>query len=370
MFSRAILILLLIVPHVTAHSQNLIANGSFEEENICTEYIKNCAPEAWIATSLTSNYYFREPQWAADGIHFVGVIVGHLTTPVVRNFVCSRLLCGLRKGNTYRVEFWLRSRHDVLDSIGVYFTATNFMYDRRPFRMHSPQLVLRDTARRMTKEWQRYVMEYTATGDENFITIGSFKKNDYRFRDKPDDNWHYYFFLDNIKIIPADPNEGLCADAATIKTSIYEEDERHSLLEKKKYLYSRNPPAIKKASVTTVRKVDTLIIPDILFASASYTLQPSSHALLDEFYERIKDRAVDSLIVEGHTDSIGSLAYNDKLSLNRAKAVAEYVVGKFQSFTRPVEPRGYANRKPVASNATASGRQKNRRVELYLYSKE
>jgi outer membrane protein OmpA-like peptidoglycan-associated protein len=360
----------MIFSHAAAYSQNLIANGSFEDENICTEYIKNCAPEGWIATSLTSNYYFLEPQWAADGIHFVGVIVGHLTTPVVRNFVCSRLLCGLRKGNSYRIEFWLRSRHDVLDSIGVLFTTANYLYDKRSFKVHAPQLLLRDTARRMTKEWQRYTMQYTATGEENFITIGSFKKNDYRFRDRPDDNWHYYFFVDNIRIIPLDPNEGMCADAAQIKTSIYDENERHSLLEKKKYLYSRTPPPIKKASVTTIRTVDTLIIPDILFASASYALQPSSHTLLDEFYERIKNKVIDSLIVEGHTDSIGSVAYNDKLSLNRAKAVAEYVTAKFQTFSKPVETRGYANRKPVASNATASGRQQNRRVELYLFSKE
>ena len=364
------LILLLTGYQVTVSAQNLIANGSFEDENICTEYIKNCAPEAWIATSLTSNYYFKEPQWAADGIHFVGVIVGHLTTPVIRNFVCSRLLCGLRKGNTYRVEFWLRSRHDVLDSIGVYFTASNFMYDKRPFRMHSPQLVLRDTARRMSKEWQRYVLHYTATGEENFITIGSFKKTDYRFRDRPDDGWHYFFFLDNLRVIPVDPNEQMCNDAAAIRSVLYDENERHTLLEKKKYLYSRTPPAIRKASVTTIRKIDTLIIPDILFATASYALQPSSHALLDEFYVRIKDRVIDSLIVEGHTDSIGTVVYNERLSMNRAKAVADYVVAKFKSFDKPVQTRGYANRKPVSTNATAAGRQKNRRVELYLYSKE
>ncbi len=370
MIARVILIFLFIVSVRAATAQNLLANGSFEDENICTEYIKNCAPEAWIATSLTSNYYFLEPQWAEHGIHFVGVIVGHLTTPVVRNFVCSRLLCGLRKDKTYRVEFWLRSRHDVLDSIGIYFTATNFMYDKRPWKMHTPQLILRDTSRRMTKEWQRYVMTYTATGEENFITIGSFKRSDYRFRERPDDNWHYYFFLDNIRIIPEDPNEGMCADAAAMRTLIYDENERHSLLEKKKYLYSRTPPPVKKASVTTVRKVDTLIIPDILFATASYALQPASHALLDEFYERIKNRAVDSMIVEGHTDSVGTLAYNEKLSLNRAKAVADYIAGKFQSFTKPVETRGHADRKPVASNGTASGRQRNRRVELYLYSTE
>ncbi|HUR10030.1 MAG TPA: OmpA family protein [Flavitalea sp.] len=354
----------------TLPAQNMLANGSFEDENICTEYIKNCAPEAWIATSLISNYYFDHAQWAQSGTHFLGIITGHLRTPLMRNFVCSRLLCGMRKGNKYRVEFFLRSRHDVLDSIGIYFSDNNFLYEKRNFRQLTPQLILRDTQTKMSSEWQKFSLIYTATGEENFIAIGSFKKTDYKFRDKADDGWHYFFYLDDIRIIPENPNEMICPDAATIKSLLYSEDERHSLLDKKRYLYTRTPPVVKRPQVTVIKKIDTLIIPDILFSSASYTLRPQSHQLLDDFYNQIHSRAIDSLIAEGHTDSIGSVTYNEKLSLNRAKTVADYIIQKFPAFSKPVQTRGFASQRPVATNSTSQGRQKNRRVELYLYSTE
>ena len=58
MFMR--LVILICFFSSPAVAQNLLMNEGFEEENICTEFIKNCAPEGWISTSLTSNYYFDD----------------------------------------------------------------------------------------------------------------------------------------------------------------------------------------------------------------------------------------------------------------------------------------------------------------------
>jgi len=368
--NRLMLVLVLIAAKNSVSAQNLVANGGFEQENICTEYTKNCAPEAWIATSLTSNYYFDDAPSAHEGRHFAGLIAGHLRSPLIRTFLCSRLLCALRKGNRYTIEFFIRSRHPLQDSIGVYFSSNSFMYERRSFRQMSPLLLISDVNSKLSKEWKKISLNFTSTGEENFIAIGSFKKTDYLFNALPDDGWHYYFFIDDLRVTPQDPNEAICSGADSLKAIIYNEDERHTLLEKKRYLYSRTPPQIRKASSTLYRKVDTLIIPDILFASGSYTLVPESHNLLDKFYSRIKILSIDSLVVEGHTDSIGTLGYNEKLSLNRARSVAQYIVSKFPVYSNPVSTRGFANRRPVATNANTTGRQKNRRVELYVFSKE
>jgi len=54
---RWIFILSLLFPQFLL-AQDLVANGDFEEENICTEYRKNCSPEAWIMSSLQSHFYF------------------------------------------------------------------------------------------------------------------------------------------------------------------------------------------------------------------------------------------------------------------------------------------------------------------------
>src|SRR5215216_1546616 len=87
----------------SSKAQNLLVNGSFEEENICTEYIKNCAPEGWISTSLISNYYFNVSYFGYEGLHFVGLITGNNRNLQKKTFVRSRLLCGLRKDHRYKV---------------------------------------------------------------------------------------------------------------------------------------------------------------------------------------------------------------------------------------------------------------------------
>jgi outer membrane protein OmpA-like peptidoglycan-associated protein len=79
---------------------------------------------------------------------------------------------------------------------------------------------------------------------------------------------------------------------------------------------------------------------------------------------------MDSVVVNGHTDSIGNLDYNKELSLNRAVSVKQYLMTKMPSLGVNYIARGYAYLKPIASNRTNSGRKKNRRVEIFVYRKE
>ncbi len=69
--------------------------------------------------------------------------------------------------------------------------------------------------------------------------------------------------------------------------------------------------------------------------------------------------------IYGHTDSIGSTAYNEKLSMKRAQAVVNFLVGEGVASNR-LTARGFGELQPTATNATKEGRQKNRRVELEL----
>ena len=67
-------------------------------------------------------------------------------------------------------------------------------------------------------------------------------------------------------------------------------------------------------------------------------------------------------VIEGHTDNKGGKAYNDKLSLRRAQSVKDYIVKKFGIDESRLGVKGYGFSKPVANNATAAGRQNNRRI--------
>jgi outer membrane protein OmpA-like peptidoglycan-associated protein len=368
--------------YLSAESQNLIANGGFEDENICTEYIKNCAPEAWIATSLYSNYYFDEADKAYDGRHFIGLTAGSIVRNGVRNFARTRLLCGLRKGHQYLLEFYVFSVHNILDSIGIYFTTTDFLYENRHFSRLNPALWSvdgLDSPRQKSEVWQKVHLLYTATGNEGFIVIGNFKRIDYTDIRKGDYRFDYYFFVDKVSLVPVDVNETLCVQADSVRRDSYAENERHTILEKRMYMRRRFPLDTVRLPPTQmppelppppVQHIDTLIIPDIFFATASYRLSPKSFHLLDSFANQLNKFDNDSLVISGHTDSIGKVDYNEKLSLNRAISVKEYLSAKVSGLREKTITRGYAYRKPVATNKTPQGRQQNRRVEILVYRKE
>ena len=102
---------------------------------------------------------------------------------------------------------------------------------------------------------------------------------------------------------------------------------------------------------------------DAYFDFDKAVLKPEGKSKLDEFNQQLKGRTQDMLLTVGHTDSIGTDAYNDRLSLARAQAVKSYLVGLGIASDRiTVEGRG--EREPVADNKTAEGRAKNRRVEI------
>jgi len=77
----------------------------------------------------------------------------------------------------------------------------------------------------------------------------------------------------------------------------------------------------------------------------------------------MKDYPDLNVVIEGHTDSVGSNAYNQKLSQARAEAVKKYMVEENGIAANRITPKGFGEEQPIAPNTTAEGRAKNRRVE-------
>lgn len=358
---------------LTGSAQNLVANGSFEDANLCTEFHKYCAPEAWVATSGEANYYYGDKK-AYDGFHYIGLTAGSLTQKGARNFIRTRLLCGLRKGHQYHIEFYVCASYKVLDSIGVYFSSQDYLYNQKSFRDIQPVYwYTRGNATADPRVWQKVHFVYTATGEEAFLVIGLYKRTDYTGITKPDSQDEYLLWLDKVSVLPADANEKICADATRQQSELYGDDDRHHLLQKRLSYYIQHPPAprpkLALTRVPAVQHIDTLIIPDIYFVSASADLSQKSYVLLDSFAIKLTGQ-MDSIIVNGHTDSIGNLEYNKELSLTRAVSVKQYLMSKLPAIGVSYIARGYAYLQPVATNRTASGRKKNRRVEIYVYRKD
>ena len=101
------------------------------------------------------------------------------------------------------------------------------------------------------------------------------------------------------------------------------------------------------------------------FETGKSVIRDVSFSALDELSVLMKKKPKFKLLVDGHTDNVGKAAYNLKLSQNRADAVKKYLVEKGVDASR-ITAKGYGMTKPIASNKTADGRQKNRRVEFTI----
>src|SRR5262249_47221762 len=104
---------------------------------------------------------------------------------------------------------------------------------------------------------------------------------------------------------------------------------------------------------------------DVLFDTARYTLKPGAREKLAKISGIVLAHPGLKLEVEGHTDSVGGDTYNQRLSEQRADSVREFLIT--QGINQDtITSRGFGKTKPVASNDTAAGRQRNRRVEIVV----
>ena len=102
---------------------------------------------------------------------------------------------------------------------------------------------------------------------------------------------------------------------------------------------------------------------DAFFDTDKSVLKPEGKAKLDDLVSKIAGINLEVIIAVGHTDSDGSDAYNQKLSVRRAEAVKAYLLGKGVEKNR-VYTEGKGEKQPVADNKTKEGKAKNRRVEI------
>jgi len=116
------------------------------------------------------------------------------------------------------------------------------------------------------------------------------------------------------------------------------------------------------------RRDDSLIVVlpgDVLFDTNSSALAPGAYERLRSLAATLKRYPDTNVVVKGHTDSTGAESYNLKLSEERAESVRKYLVAEGVSPSR-VTAIGFGEAYPLVSDATASGRQQNRRVEIEI----
>jgi outer membrane protein OmpA-like peptidoglycan-associated protein len=124
-----------------------------------------------------------------------------------------------------------------------------------------------------------------------------------------------------------------------------------------------NDIRLKRVEVGT-----TIVLRNIFFDTGSANLRPESYAELGVLYKLLADNPRLKIEVSGHTDNVGSAALNQRLSQDRARAVANFLTERGIAADR-LTFKGYGFSRPVATNDTPEGRQLNRRTEFEIIEK-
>jgi len=109
---------------------------------------------------------------------------------------------------------------------------------------------------------------------------------------------------------------------------------------------------------------------NVLFGIGKSILRGESYVALDQAIRMLKEYPLNKVSIEGHTDSVGNSAYNQRLSEMRSRAVYDYLVEKGGIDPGRLSVAGWGEERPIASNKTVRGRDLNRRVEIIILKKE
>lgn len=385
---RVLLICLTLAFLQGVHAQNLVANADFEDRNTCNEYRVHCAAEAWFRIPLAPVSPVNGTSGFLSNNHYENILVeNNSKRGIFRSFIYTRLLCRLEKGRTYTFSAHFKSENGPFEFVNIQLLDFEpNRYQAKILRPQTPPLTITEqhlvTVRR--KDWREYAISFVATGDKEYLLIGNLLPEDTKPKKK---RGLVIYNIDNVSLRPAGKQDKACPEKNSNQVRLYQTNNRHTpniFLDQDEFIVKKMtkddsvvitketvtavPPVHTPVTATTVTPVvnDTLVIPDVLFKFDKSELNPVFAVRLDTLVDKIRNRSFQRIEVLGHTDSLGSTAYNQKLSQSRSETVKNYLVEKLNYPEEKIITKAFAATLPVSTNRTSAGRQKNRRVEIVL----
>ena len=344
-------------------SQNLVLNSSFEEHFRCpnnfTANSREFVLPGWRSANAGTPDYYHQCSWgdcdvpfnwagesnAHSGVGYVGIYVWNRPSSKPRSYreyVQGELKEPLKKDKHYRIEFYFKlASYSVYtaDRIGLLLTDSAFTSPGDQVINHFPTLSLIRNEPITASGWDMASMEYLAKGGEQFVTIGNFFDNlttqftqlEYRKGKSPMLNGSAYFYVDDVAVIPLDPEDLplplLWSDGKEIKTE------------------------------------ETYVLKNTQFEFDKYVVLPVSFPELDKLVKIMSEKKEWKAELTGHTDDIGSDEYNIELSRNRAQNVGQYLISRGIDAGR-LSIQGFGKQQPQAPPKDEEARTLNRRVEV------
>jgi outer membrane protein OmpA-like peptidoglycan-associated protein len=355
--NRICFFLLLLPFCVTA--QNLVVNPGFENSTTGESGLMVTAEvNGWTVPTKGTSDYIRPtskqrkeqakeiPAYAHivpyDGkacAGFHGSIAGY-------EYLCGTLAAPLTKDSVYTISFALATAFGHAfdpDRIGIFFTQESNPYyryeGRQPRMLLTPNVTLSSAeVFSETSYWKVYSLSYTAKGNEQRFIIGDFTD---KFEEGMQGKQADYFFIDSVSI-----SKEIYTPKETESDTVF-------------VITGGTPEPVM--SDTLIAAGRTLVLENIYFETNKSRILPESYQPLYDIIVQMKLQPELKVEITGHTDKHGTPDANQKLSEERAKAVADFFIAKGIDPSR-ITTRGEGQSKPVGNND-----QKNRRVEFRFY---
>jgi outer membrane protein OmpA-like peptidoglycan-associated protein len=264
-----------------------------------------------------------------------------------REYLQIKLKKPLKKGEEYYCEFWAcRARQSkyISNNLGVALSPTWLSEEGYlPLTKIKPDFNYDALINEKGRTWQRISFTFVSPNRSEYICIGNFFGND------------------KTKMIEAKDAPQITADEKAFNNSYY-------LIDDVMLCATTVEPEPEPEPVPEPPKVGAVIKLDrVFFETAKWALLSESNEQLNELVSLMMEYPSMQIEIHGHTDSRGNDSYNQNLSENRTKSVFEYLVENGIDSER-MKYIGYGEKKPIADNNVAEGRQLNRRVEFVVTS--
>jgi len=320
-----------------------------------------------------------------------------------RSYIQSPLLCPLQAGHTYilDIEYGYEDLH--FDEIGIYFSDSFIHIPKKEvykidsltgsFRKYyvdsllpfTPQIQAKLNTHLLSPRKKTLRMEYTAKGSERFILLGNFQsdeKTSFRkslFSRPNEDRQLFAFYQVSLTELDGPGCDcekqieklntlnrrhtflGACSDTTEVDMNhLFDGHGRWEIRREQEGGQEEEKEVIKRIEIGKAYRIE-----GIYFDFDSTILKPSSYPALDSLVMTLRQFPEYRVEIVGHTDSLGSDEYNLQLSQDRAEAVRQYLIQKGMNATM-LRAEGMGNSRPLRSNDSEEGRQKNRRVEFII----